>query len=114
LDLTGLAKPGKTSGFIGTGTGVAHQGAAGRVFRLVWNPTELFFLFKPGPLAGYLDPLLTQHKPGVLDQAGVCDDGNQWRAGQQLRMANQSDTRPFLMFCAVVYTLFYLDLFIQL
>jgi len=28
-------------------------------FRTFWNPTEPFFRYNPGPLAGYLDPLLT-------------------------------------------------------
>jgi len=39
--------------------GLACQEAPGRVFGRVWNRTEPFFRFKPGPLAGYPDPLLT-------------------------------------------------------
>jgi len=59
LEPTGLAKPGKTRSFIGTGTGLAHQDAPGLVFGRVWNRTKLFFRFQPGPLVGYPDPLLT-------------------------------------------------------
>ena len=55
----GLAKPGKTSGLTGTGQGLACQDAAGWVSGRFWNRTELFFRSKPGPLAGYPDPLLT-------------------------------------------------------
>jgi len=43
----------------GTGPGLAHQDAAGRVFGRFWNRTEPFFRSEPGPLAGYPDPLLT-------------------------------------------------------
>ena len=59
MEPTGLAKPGKTRGLTGMGMGLAHQEAAGRVFGWVWNRTEPFFWSKPGPLAGYPDPLLT-------------------------------------------------------
>jgi hypothetical protein len=41
------------------GQRLARQDAAGRVFGRCWNLTELFFRSKPGPLAGYADPLLT-------------------------------------------------------
>jgi len=44
---------------MGTVPGLDHQKAAGWVFGLFWNRTEPLFWFKPGPLAGYLDPLLT-------------------------------------------------------
>ena len=54
----GLAKPGRTRGLMGTGTGLACQEALGRVIGWVWNRTEPFFRSKPGPLVGYPDPLL--------------------------------------------------------
>jgi len=41
------------------GMGSACQEAPGRVFGPVWTRTEPFFRSKPGPLAGYPDPLLT-------------------------------------------------------
>jgi len=59
LEPTDLAKPGETPGLMGTGPGVAHQESAGRVFGLFWNRTDPFLRSKPGPLAGYPDPLLT-------------------------------------------------------
>jgi len=59
LDLTGLAKPGETHGLTSTGPGLARLDAAGRVFGRFWNRTEQCFWFKPRPLAGYPDPLLT-------------------------------------------------------
>jgi hypothetical protein len=59
LEPTGLAKPGETHRVMGTGPGLACQESAGRVFGRFWNRTDLFFWSKPGPLAGYLDPLLT-------------------------------------------------------
>jgi len=43
----------------GTGTGLARQEALGQVVVRVWNRTKPFFRSKPGPLAGYPDPLLT-------------------------------------------------------
>jgi len=55
----GLAKPGITRGLTGTGTHLASQQAAARVFVWFWNQTEPFIQSKPGPLAGYPDPLLT-------------------------------------------------------
>jgi len=54
----GLAEPGKTRGLTGMGPGLAHQEAAGRVLGLFWNQTTPFLPSKPGPLAGYPDPLL--------------------------------------------------------
>jgi len=59
LDPTGLAKPGETRGLTGTGPGLARQESAGRVFGRFWNRTDPFLRSKPGPLAGYPDPLLT-------------------------------------------------------
>jgi len=38
-----------------------RQDIAGRVFGRVWNRTEPIIRSKPGPLAGYPDPLLTLH-----------------------------------------------------
>ena len=55
----------------GTGTGLARQEAPGRVFERVWNRTEPFFRSKPGPLAGYPDPLLTLHPTLAPTQAAV-------------------------------------------
>jgi hypothetical protein len=57
--MTGLAKPGETRGLTGTGPGLARQESAGRVFGRFWNRTDPFLQSKPGPLAGYPDPLLT-------------------------------------------------------
>ena len=59
LEPTGLAKPGETRGLTGTGPGLARHESAGRVFGRLWNPTDPFSRSKPGPLAGYPDPLLT-------------------------------------------------------
>jgi hypothetical protein len=56
---TGLAKPGKTRGFPGTGLGLARQDPAGGVFGWFWSRTELCLRSEPGQLAGYPDPLLT-------------------------------------------------------
>ena len=69
LELTGLAKPGKTCGLTGTGTGLARQEAPGRVFEQVWNRTEPFFRSKPGPLADYADLLLTLTATDILCQS---------------------------------------------
>jgi len=59
LEPTGQAKPGETRGLTGTGPGLARQESAGRVFVRFWNRTDPFLRSKPGPLAGYPDPLLT-------------------------------------------------------
>jgi len=59
LEATGLAKPGKTRGLMGTGPGLARQDSAGRVSGWFSNRTDLFLGAKPGLLAGYPDPLLT-------------------------------------------------------
>jgi len=58
LEPTGLAKPGETRGLMGTGQGLAREESAGRVFGRFWNRTDPFLHSKPGPLAGYPDPLL--------------------------------------------------------
>jgi len=44
---------------MGKGMGVARQEAPRRVFGRIWNRTKPFHRSKPGPLAGYPDPLLT-------------------------------------------------------
>jgi hypothetical protein len=59
LQLKGLAKPGKTCVFTGTGMDLARQEAMGWVVRQLWNLTERFIQSNPGPLVGYPDPLLT-------------------------------------------------------
>jgi len=59
LEPTGLAKPGKTRGFMGTSPGLDSQDAVGRVFGQFWNRTEPFLPSEPRPLAGYPDPLPT-------------------------------------------------------
>jgi len=59
LEPTGLSKPGETHALRGTGPGLARQESAGRVFGRVRNRTDTFLLSKPGPLAGYPDPLLS-------------------------------------------------------
>jgi len=59
LEPTGLAKHGTTRGLKGTGLGVARQDSPGRVAGWFWNQTDPFLRAKPGPLAGYPDPLLT-------------------------------------------------------
>jgi hypothetical protein len=59
LEPTGLAKPSETRGLTGTGPGLAHHESAGQVFGPFWNLPDLFLRSKPGPLAGYPDPLLT-------------------------------------------------------
>jgi len=63
LEPTGVAKAGETRGLTGTGPGLACQDPAGKVFGRFWNRTDPFLWFKPGPLAGYLDPLLTLSSP---------------------------------------------------
>jgi len=59
LELTGEAKPSITHGLTDTGTGSAHQQAAGQVFGQAMYRTELFLQSKPRLLAGCLDLLLT-------------------------------------------------------
>ena len=56
---TGLVQRSQTCRLTGTGPGLARQQAAGRVFGPVCNRTDPFWRSKPGPLAGYPDPLLT-------------------------------------------------------
>jgi len=55
----GLANHGETHGLTRTGPALAHQGSATLVFGLVRYQTDRFLQSKPGPLAGYLDPLLS-------------------------------------------------------
>jgi len=59
LEATGQAQPGETRGLTGRGPGLARQESAGRVFGRFRNRTDPFLRSKPGPLAGYPDPLLT-------------------------------------------------------
>ena len=59
LETTGLVKPSETRGLTSTDPGVARQESAGRLFGRVWIRTDQFLLSKPGPLAGYVEPLLT-------------------------------------------------------
>jgi hypothetical protein len=59
LEQTGLAELVETRGLTGTGLGLARQESAGGVFGRVWNRTDTFLRSKPGPLAGYPDPMLT-------------------------------------------------------
>jgi len=59
LEPIGLAKPSETHRLMGMGPGLACQESAGRVFGRVRNRTDPFLRSKPGPLAGYPDPLLT-------------------------------------------------------
>jgi len=61
LEPTGRAKPSKTRRFVGTGPGSARQEAADFVSGRLRNWTDWFLQSKPGPLPGYLDPLLTLH-----------------------------------------------------
>ena len=61
----GLAKPGETRGLMGTGQGLARQESAGRVFGRFLNRTDPFLRSKPGPLAGYPNPLLTLGREGI-------------------------------------------------
>jgi hypothetical protein len=63
LGLTGLAKPGNTGQLMGTGLGLARHELAGRVVGQVWNQSDPFVRSKPGPLVGFLDPLLTLQIP---------------------------------------------------
>ena len=81
LEPTGLAKPGETRGLTGTGPGLARQESAGRVFGWFWNRTDPFSRSKPGPLAGYPDPLLTLAK--VHDFLVMCHGSQKLRATQK-------------------------------
>jgi hypothetical protein len=67
LEPTGLCKPGKDPRLTGIGQDLAHQEAAGQVFGRYWNRTKPFFRSKPGPLAGYPDPLLTLDGAGAIE-----------------------------------------------
>jgi hypothetical protein len=66
LEPTGLAKTGETRRLTGTGPGLARHESASRVFARFCNRTDPFMRSKPGPLAGYLDPLLTLFLGSVL------------------------------------------------
>jgi hypothetical protein len=59
LELMGKGNCGKTRRLMRTGPGLASEESAGQVFGRVRNRTKPFLRSKPGPLAGYLDPLLT-------------------------------------------------------
>jgi len=59
MEPTGVAKPGKTHELTCTGPGLTRQESVGRVFGRFSNRTDPFLRSKPGPLVGYLDPLLT-------------------------------------------------------
>jgi hypothetical protein len=59
LEPTGQAKTGATRRLMSTGPDLASQLSAGQVFGRVRNQTNLSLRSKPGPLAGYLDSLLT-------------------------------------------------------
>jgi hypothetical protein len=65
LEPTGLAKPAKTCRLTGMGRAFAPQHAAGQDFGMFWNQSKPCFWSKSGPLATYLDPLLT-HIAGTL------------------------------------------------
>jgi len=71
LEATGLAKPSETRGLTGTSPGLARQESAGQVLGLVWNRTDTFLRSKPGPLAGYPDPLLTLDSVGTTCPIGL-------------------------------------------
>ena len=68
LDPMDQAKPGVTHGMRRMGPDLDHQAAAGRVFGLFPNRTEMFFLFYPVLLVHSPDRLLTLPKPGPLEQ----------------------------------------------
>jgi len=59
FELMGLAKTGNTHLLIQTWQGVAREETESWVVQLVWHRIELNLRFKPWPLAGYLDLLLT-------------------------------------------------------
>jgi len=59
LEVTGRAKPGKTSGLAGKGPGVPRQGAACHDFGRVKEQSDQVLWSEPGPLAGHLNQLLT-------------------------------------------------------
>ena len=64
LELTGLPKPDETHGW--TGPDLADQESAAWVFGRVWDRTDSLLRSKPGPLAGYPDPLLTPAPATIL------------------------------------------------
>jgi len=65
---TGQAKPGGTCGLAATGLGLAHQEAEGRIFGQFRNRTDQFLQSKPGPQAGYPDPLLSSLYLGICNR----------------------------------------------
>jgi len=61
LELTGLAKPGKSHGLTGTRLGLAGQKAGGQVSGVVWDRSDPFLGSKPGPIA------ITTHSSRWID-----------------------------------------------
>jgi len=57
LELPGQDKRGNPCELICTGPGLDPQEDVGQVFGQIWNQTDPFLWLKPGPLAGYPDPL---------------------------------------------------------
>jgi len=66
----GPAKAIETRALTGTGPGLAPQESAGQVFGRVWNQTGPFLRSKPGPLAGYPNPLQTLYTGTVHTTTG--------------------------------------------
>jgi len=107
LEPTGLAKPGETRGLTGTGPGLARQESAGRVFGRFWNRTDPFLRSKPGPLAGYPDPLLTlviEHVIVHCNNMMQCDCMPLRHPNGPISKLPQYfhdilDTRPFILSC---------------
>jgi len=82
LEPTGLTNPGETRGLAGTGQGLARQESAGRFFGRFWNRTDPFLRSKPGPLAGYPDPLLTLL--GRISTNSKRDDQHRLQTGRNM------------------------------
>jgi hypothetical protein len=59
LETPDLARPCETRWLTGTGAGLARQQSAGWGFGQIWIQTDPFLRCKPGPPAGYPNPLLT-------------------------------------------------------
>jgi len=72
-DQKGLATPGETCGWTGTGLHLDGREAAGQVFGLFWNQIKPFSQSKPLPLAGYPDPLLSIVAPGFVEDVHPCE-----------------------------------------
>jgi len=95
LEPTGLAKPGETRGLMGTGPGLARQESAGRVSGRFWNRTDPFLRSKPGPLAGYPDPLLTLAETD--SDSGTQSESSNTRAKEPRKVATRrSWVRPLI------------------